>query len=135
MRMPILASTLAVTLLLAGCGNNARLTVDQNSGPNPTLPEPSKSPIPMVNVASAVGWPEGAKPTPAAGLVVTAFAQGLQHPRWLLALPNGDVLVAETDAPPKPDDGKGIRAWFQAPVHEARRLRHLAVRQPHRPAA
>jgi glucose/arabinose dehydrogenase len=48
-------------------------------------------------------------PTPAAGLKVQAFAKGLQHPRWLHVLPNGDVLVAETDAPAKPDDSKGIK--------------------------
>jgi glucose/arabinose dehydrogenase len=43
---------------------------------------------------------------------VGAFAGGLQHPRWLYVLPNGDVLVAETNAPPRPDDGKGIKGWF-----------------------
>ncbi|MDB5651190.1 MAG: sorbosone dehydrogenase family protein, partial [Hyphomicrobiales bacterium] len=58
------------------------------------------------------GWPEGAKPTAAPGLTVVAFAEGLDHPRNLLTLPNGDVLVAETDAPPKPGDGKGIRGWI-----------------------
>jgi glucose/arabinose dehydrogenase len=53
---------------------------------------------------------------PAAGLTVTAFATGLAHPRWLYVLPNGDVLVAETNAPPKPEDGKGIRGWVQKKV-------------------
>jgi glucose/arabinose dehydrogenase len=57
------------------------------------------------------GWPAAAKPTPAAGLAVNAFATGLAHPRWLYVLPDGDVLVAETDAPPKPEDGKGIKGW------------------------
>ncbi|MBU3079144.1 PQQ-dependent sugar dehydrogenase [Sphingomonas quercus] len=113
MRLPLAATTLALALMLAGCGNNAKLPIEQNMGPRPTLPEPSSSMIPTVNVAKAVGWPEGAKPKPAQGLTVTPFATGLRHPRWLLALPNGDVLVAETDAPPKPADGKGIRAWFQ----------------------
>jgi glucose/arabinose dehydrogenase len=65
--------------------------------------------IPTLEVAPAVGWPAGSKPTAAAGLTVTAFANGLDHPRWLYVLPNGDVLVAETNAPPKPDDGKGIK--------------------------
>jgi glucose/arabinose dehydrogenase len=49
---------------------------------------------------------------PAAGLSVTAFASGLDHPRWLLVLPNGDVLVAETAGPPRPEDGKGLKGWF-----------------------
>jgi glucose/arabinose dehydrogenase len=64
-----------------------------------------------VNIAPAIGWPAGAKPTPAAGTQVAAFAENLDHPRWLYVLPNGDVLVAETNAPPKPDDGNGIRGW------------------------
>ncbi|HEX5515531.1 MAG TPA: sorbosone dehydrogenase family protein, partial [Gammaproteobacteria bacterium] len=80
-------------------------------GPNPTLPPPKSSLIPVVNIAPAKGWPEGAKPAPAEGLIVTAFARGLVHPRWVYVLPNGDVLVAETDAPAKPEDYKGIRGW------------------------
>ncbi len=80
-------------------------------GPAPDLPEPQKQWIPTVNVATAVGWPEGGKPTAAAGLSVTAFASGLDHPRWVYVLPNGDVLVAETNAPQRPSDGKGFKAW------------------------
>ncbi len=68
----------------------------------------SKSWIPTVNVATAIGWPAGGKPTAAHGMAVNAFATGLSHPRSLYVLPNGDVLVAETDAPSKPDDSKGI---------------------------
>jgi glucose/arabinose dehydrogenase len=63
-------------------------------------------------VAPATGWPADAKPTPAAGLEVNAFAKDLDHPRWLYVLPNGDVLVAETNAPPRPEDGRGIKGWF-----------------------
>ena len=63
----------------------------------------------MCFAASAKGWPTGTMPIPAAGLKVQAFAKELQHPRWLYVLPNGDVLVAETDAPPKPDDSQGIK--------------------------
>jgi glucose/arabinose dehydrogenase len=69
-----------------------------------------------VNIAPAIGWPAGAKPTAAAGTQVAAFAENLDHPRWLYVLPNGDVLVAETNAPPKPDDGKGIRGWVMKKV-------------------
>ena len=81
-------------------------------GPHPELPEPRRSLIPTVNVAEAKGWRGNAKPTPASGLTVNAFATGLDHPRWLYVLPNGDVLVAETNAPNRPDDGKGIKGWF-----------------------
>ncbi len=81
-------------------------------GVNPVLPEPDKQLLPTVNVADAVGWPTGKTPQPAVGFKVQAFAQGLKHPRWLYTLPNGDVLVAETDAPPKPDDNNGVKGFF-----------------------
>ena len=81
-------------------------------GPDPVLPEPQHKLIPTVKIAPAVGWKAGATPIAAAGLKVNALAVGLDHPRWLYVLPNGDVLVAETNAPPKPDDGKGIKAWI-----------------------
>jgi glucose/arabinose dehydrogenase len=77
-------------------------------GPTPVLPAPEKSLVPTVNVAKAVPWQGDAQPRPAPGLRVTALARDLQHPRWLYVLPNGDVLVAESDAPPKPDDAKGL---------------------------
>ncbi|MGJ7916415.1 PQQ-dependent sugar dehydrogenase [Massilia sp. LXY-6] len=82
-------------------------------GPNPTLPAPEHSLIPTLNIAPAEPWPKGTHPTPAAGLAVTAYASGLDHPRWLYVLPNGDVLVAQSN---KPDNGpkeKGIRAMVQ----------------------
>jgi glucose/arabinose dehydrogenase len=77
-------------------------------GPHPTIPEAKKSLIPTVNVAKAEGWPAGMMPRAAKGTEVDAFATGLDHPRWLYVLPNGDVLVAEADAPPKPQDAKGL---------------------------
>jgi glucose/arabinose dehydrogenase len=95
------------------CGGAARLPVTAGMGPNPQLPPPRTSLIPVVKVARAVGWPAGTTPVAAAGTAVNAFAGDLQHPRWLYVLPNGDVLVAETNAPPRPDDEqKGIRGWF-----------------------
>ncbi|SDA87064.1 Glucose/arabinose dehydrogenase, beta-propeller fold [Pseudomonas sp. NFACC15-1] len=101
---------------LAACGESSTLQVSDGTGPAPKLPEPNKTLVPTVNIAEAVGWPQGAKPTPAQGLQVGAFAEGLDHPRWLYVLPNGDVLVAETNAPPKPDDSKGIRGWVMKKV-------------------
>ena len=101
----------AASLILAGCGESAKLPASAGYGPKPTLPSPNATLIPTINQAAAVGWPAGAKPTPAAGLKVVAFAQKLDHPRWLYVLPNGDVLVAETNSPPKPDDLKGIRGF------------------------
>jgi glucose/arabinose dehydrogenase len=105
---------LAVTLVLAAAASceKAKLPVESGMGPAPELPPPRKTLVPTVLIAPAKGWPAGAKPTGAAGTTVTAFATGLAHPRWLHVLPNGDVLVAETNAPPKPDDAKGVRGWI-----------------------
>jgi glucose/arabinose dehydrogenase len=78
-------------------------------GTNPALPEPDKKLIPIVQIAEATGWPKGEQPTAAAGTRVTEFAAGLQHPRWIHVLPNGDVLVAESNAPERPEEHKGIK--------------------------
>jgi glucose/arabinose dehydrogenase len=111
----LLASGLTALIAfgVAGCGGTARLPLEAGMGAHPQLPPPQKSLIPVLNIAPAKGWPPGGAPVPGAGLTVTAFATGLDHPRWLYVLPNGDVLVAETNAPPKPQDGKGIRGWVQ----------------------
>ncbi len=116
MRKAQLALIIAVAGGLAACGETSSLQVSDGTGPSPKLPEPNKTLIPTVNIAPAVGWPQGTKPTAAAGTQVAAFAEGLDHPRWLYVLPNGDVLVAETNAPPKPDDSKGIRGWVMKKV-------------------
>ena len=97
--------------LIAGCESASRPFIT-GTGPQPTLPLPTHTLIPTVHVAPAKGWPAGKTPLAADGLVVSAFATGLDHPRWIYVLPNGDVLVAESNAPPKPEDGKGIKGWF-----------------------
>jgi glucose/arabinose dehydrogenase len=111
-RIPSALLAAVIALAAAGCGGAARLPVAAGMGPRPQLPPPSTSLIPVVHVATATGWAAGEAPTPAPGTRVAAFAAGLDHPRWLYVLPNGDVLVAETNAPPRPEDGKGIRGWF-----------------------
>ncbi len=111
-----LAFAASALLVLAACGEMAKLPVAAGTGSAPTLPAPAKSLIPTVNIAPARGWPTGVRPVAAAGLSVTPFATGLDHPRWLHVLPNGDVLVAETNAPPKPEDGKGIKGWVMKKV-------------------
>lgn len=116
MRKPQLVLAIALAGGLAACGETSSLQVSDGTGPSPRLPEPNKTLIPTVNIAPAIGWPEGAKPVAAAGTQVAAFAENLDHPRWLYVLPNGDVLVAETNAPPKPDDGTGIRGWVMKKV-------------------
>ncbi|MEO7062320.1 MAG: sorbosone dehydrogenase family protein [Dokdonella sp.] len=101
---------------LCGCSSNATLPSSSGYGANPTLPSPQHHWLPTVNTAPATGWSQGQKPVAAAGLAVNAFAEGLEHPRWLYVLPNGDVLVAESDAPPKPDDAKGIKGWVMKKI-------------------
>lgn len=103
-------------LLLVGCGDTATLDVSQGYGPEPTLPEPRKSLLPTVSVAKAIGWLPGRTPNAAPGLQVQAFATGLDHPRTLLSLPNGDVLVTETNAPERPAARQGIRGWVMKKV-------------------
>lgn len=97
---------------LAACGETARLARGADYGAHPTLVQPKHALIPTTRVATAIGWSNGATPVAAEGTRVNAFARGLDHPRFLYVLPNGDVLVAETNAPPKPDDGKGIKGKF-----------------------
>lgn len=99
-------------IALSACANASSFSEINSYGPNPQLPEPDTSLIPTVNVVEAVGWGAIEQPTPVNGATVTALARGLDHPRWLHVLPNGDVLVAETNAPPRPDDAKGIKGWF-----------------------
>ena len=109
--MPVLL----VTLTLVACGGSDpgdTVTAKDSYGASPALPEPQHSKIPTVNVASAVGWPAGAKPKAADGMAVTAFATGLDHPRAVYVLPNGDVLVAESDTPANPQAKLGIRGWI-----------------------
>ena len=78
---------------------NASLPVTAGTGPHPDLPQPNHTLFPTVNVATPVGWADGQTPTPAQGLAVTPYAKGLDHPRWLYRLPNGDILVAESNSP------------------------------------
>lgn len=117
MHRPRLFSLVGSVLLLtlAACGDRSTLPVNADVGPNPTLPPPEKGAIPTVNIAPAKGWPDGGKPVAAEGLAVNAYASGFDHPRWLYVLPNGDVLVAETNKPPKEDSG-GIRGWIMKMV-------------------
>ena len=82
--------------------------VSQEYGPAPVLPKPDKSLVPTLHIAKAHPWAADAAPQAAPGTTVSAVARGLKHPRWLYVLPNGDILVAESDAPPKPEDAKGI---------------------------
>ena len=99
-------------LPLAGCGEEATLPVSAGTGPNPKLPPPVQTTLPTVVIAEATGWPDGQAPQAADGLAVNAFATGLDHPRMLYVLPNGDVLAAESAAPPQPGMTDGIMGYL-----------------------
>jgi glucose/arabinose dehydrogenase len=85
--------------------DTADLTLAQTTGQRPTLPDPQPETFPTILTADPVGWPADRTPNAAAGFAVTRFAAGLNHPRTMLTLPNGDVLVAETNSPPRPVRG------------------------------
>jgi glucose/arabinose dehydrogenase len=94
----------------------ANLPFTAGVGPDPKLPDGRKELLPTIHIAPARGWPKDGAPKAAAGLRVNAFATGLDHPRWIHVLPNGDVLVAETNAPERPDDAQGIKGWIYSTV-------------------
>ena len=115
MSKPIIFYVLAgsFTMTIAACGDVATLPEKADTGPRPTLAPPKSTLIPTVNVAPAKGWPAGVAPVAATGLAVSEFAKGLDHPRWLYVLPNGDVLVAETNAPAKKEGApSSVKRWF-----------------------
>jgi len=88
-----------VCLALAGCSDD-NLDTSQQYGPNPVLPAPKSSLVPDLKVAEVVGWKEGQAPTVPEGLIATAYARDLANPRTVHTLPNGDVLVVQSKAPP-----------------------------------
>jgi len=100
--------------------NHQRATLDIAAveGTNPQIVKPRTGLFPLFKIAKPIGWKPNETPTPAAGLKVQAFADKLDHPRWMLALPNGDVLVAETNAPPKPDDNEGFSGWVETQLQQ-----------------
>ena len=110
MKTPHRLACLVVFASLGACSDGrSQTSPSHDTGPTPVLAEPQSTLIPTVDIAPAVGWPAQGKPAAASGFAVNAFATGLDHPRTVYVLPNGDVLVAETNAPPKPEDAKGIK--------------------------
>ncbi len=112
----LLAAAVAASLALVGCGDVSESPVAVGVGPSPTLPPPRQALLPTVKIAPARGWPPQETPLAASGAAARPFARGLDHPRWLYVLPNGDVLVAETNGPVRPDDARGLRGWFMKRV-------------------
>ena len=124
-RLTVVAVAGVIIVVAAGCTmmalrDNAVLTGADGIGPNPKLPEPQHSLIPTLFIAPAKPWADGAAPKGVAGTQVVKFASDLVHPRWVYVLPNGDVLVAEADAPApennEKEQGSKIKAWIQGKV-------------------
>lgn len=115
MRLPQRLAALLV-LPLAACAIGPSGPEDTGVGVSPTMPAPESKLIPMVNIAPVQPRPTGFLPTVPDGFSVTEFAGGLAHPRWLYTLPNGDVLVAESDAPKEHDEGSGLSGWVRRQV-------------------
>jgi glucose/arabinose dehydrogenase len=116
-RLTILAGSCLALFALAGCDDAGDFDVSQQIGPNPILPEPSQSLVTSVNVARVVGWKPGDTPSVPQGLRVTAYAADLANPRTVHTLPNGDVLVVQSQRPPgKPVDRPKdvIQSWVMA---------------------
>ncbi len=122
LRLPVLALIAAV--ITAGC-ESAKIPLSAGVGRDPTLPPPNPTRVPTVHFAPAKGWPAGVTPTAASGTTVAAFAVGLEHPRWLYVLPNGDVLVAESAAPPQPEEYEGLKGMAKKVV-----MRRMGSRVP-----
>jgi glucose/arabinose dehydrogenase len=112
MNLPRLCLIPLAALMMVACGETAKLPFEAGVGPNPQLPAPNKTLIPTLKIAEASGWTDTAGPTAASGFKVVALARGLDHPRWVYTLPNGDVLVVESNKPPKepgaPQAEKGL---------------------------
>ena len=103
-----------LVLTLNACTEIASLPVSAGTGANPSLPAPNPTLLPTLNIAPAVGWPPGERPHSPAGTRVEAFARDLKHPRWLYVLPNGDVLVAESNKPSRTDAGWNFKSWVSS---------------------
>ena len=112
---PLLSACLCLAAL-AACSEATHEPLPSGIGGNPPLPAPERSLLPTLNAAKAVGWESHEVPLAAEGFEVDAYARNLRHPRWLYVLPNGDVLVAETNAPDRPDDARGIKGWVAGKV-------------------
>ena len=112
----VVLAVLAPALFFMASCEKATVDVAAGYGPKPDLPAPNPGPIPTVNIAPAIGWPAGRIPVAAVGMRANEYAEGFDHPRWLYVLPNGDVLVAESNAPPKPNASVSLKGWVMGLV-------------------
>ena len=115
-----IAIALLVVIVLLGIaawwivrGDPAEHSLEEVTGTDPVIAEPDAQTIPTVDVAAPVGWAEGQAPEAAQGLAVNRFAEGLEHPRVIYPMPNGDILVAESNAPERiVAGGNALTNWI-----------------------
>jgi glucose/arabinose dehydrogenase len=89
----------SVLALIATTAHAQNFDVRTQIGPHPVLPAPQQYLFPPMHLASVVHWKGNETPTVAPDMRVQAFATGLEHPRSVYTLPNGDVLVVESRSP------------------------------------
>jgi glucose/arabinose dehydrogenase len=109
-------TSVGLMVLVAGCANNANLPEAAQYGSAPPLPPPHQEFIPTNNTLTVKGWKAGETPIAAPGLKIEPFATDLKHPRWLYVLPNGDVLVAESNHGAQMADTMGYGGWIESLV-------------------
>jgi glucose/arabinose dehydrogenase len=122
----VIIAGLGITFYISEAPKKDNLTEAEKVGPSPTLPKPEHNFLPTVKIAKAIGWPKGVTPVAAAGLKVNAFASGLDHPRWIYTLPNGDVLVAESNAPRNGRSTKRLSVEAKVKNYVAKQLKQRA---------
>jgi len=116
-------TTLAMVtcLALAACqSGHDNFDKSTQYGPDPQLPAPSRALLPGVNVSKVIGWSPGETPTVPQGFKIEAIATGLSNPRNVLALPNGDLLVVESQKngkEPIERPKRKIMDWVEAKAH------------------
>ncbi|MDR6376603.1 PQQ-dependent sugar dehydrogenase [Paraburkholderia caledonica] len=93
------ALVVAMSALMSGCNEHAQYDASHQAGANPPMPEARNFFAPPMQVPKYVGWQNGATPKVADGLKIEKIASGLEHPRQVYTLPNGDILVAESNSP------------------------------------
>jgi glucose/arabinose dehydrogenase len=98
-KFPQIALTLVISTLLASCAQKAALDPTQQSGSDPSLPQGKDFLVPPMQVPTFAGWKDGQTPKVAAGMRIEKIAGDLMYPRQLLTLPNGDILVVESNGP------------------------------------
>jgi glucose/arabinose dehydrogenase len=113
-------ATAAAVFALAACGSSQKIDPNSQFGADPNLPKPARGLLPNMHIPKVVGWKPGETPTVPAGFKIEAFATGLSNPRRAIPLPNGDVIVVETEksgSEPLDRPKRPIMDWMETRAH------------------